>query len=118
MRKNSRKRMRTRKYWGTLERNGEKIGLEADTFWIVMRELGGRVDKENLAKLGDLLWFAQKGRTALLPEMPKSSASLEDWFEWQDKMEEAGQVVSLDDIAKYSIRTYETVKKAHSIHRP
>lgn len=117
MRKDKKVRMRNRSYVGTIERNGEKIGLEAETLLTVIKEFGGNIEGENLNNLGTILFISQKARLLLGREMPRPSANLDEWFKWQDSMERAGQVVTLQDIAENSSRAYETVKKAHAIYK-
>ena len=116
MRKNKHYRMRPRTYWGKINSGGKSMRLEAETFATVLVNFGGRVEGENLNDFGQYLWIAQLARLPLSPEMPKAGAHLHEWFEWEKKMQEAGQVVSLKDIAKLSCRAYETIKKEHGIY--
>ncbi|MBE3144388.1 MAG: hypothetical protein IMZ61_10760 [Planctomycetes bacterium] len=119
-------KMRRRVYYGTIQsgETGQRFGLE-DKSLIAAIESVTVIDKdgwqingpENLADFGVALLSAARARVDLTPEMPSKKAPLlDDWFEWQDKMNDAGQICTLQDVADHSDRKYETVKKAHEIY--
>lgn len=116
MRKNKHYKMRPRTYWGNIKSNDKSIKLEAETFATVLAGFGGSINGENLANLGNYLWLAQLARNQLSPEMPKAGDHLHEWFKWKEKMQKTGQVVSIRDVAELSCRSYEYVKKEHSIY--